>query len=130
MEGVNCVTKHLRVGQNTSVPPSGGIEVVEAPVHISNVAVVDPETKKPTRVGYRFETVEKNGETKTVKVRLRQGLRKGAVMTEVQTADTTAAPKVDPAPEARSTARRSRLPCSPSSTTATSCRSPAWSRSS
>lgn len=38
-------------------------------MHISNVAVVDPETEKPTRVGYRFEEVEEDGETKTVKVR-------------------------------------------------------------
>jgi large subunit ribosomal protein L24 len=69
VEGVNRVTKHLRAGQNNQGSTEGGLQVVEAPVHISNVAVVDPETKKPTRVGYRFETVEKNGETKTVKVR-------------------------------------------------------------
>lgn len=69
VEGVNRVTKHLRAGQNNNGSTEGGLQVVEAPVHISNVAVVDPETKKPTRVGYRFETVEKNGESKTVKVR-------------------------------------------------------------
>ena len=69
VEGVNRVTKHLRAGQTNNGSTEGGLQVVEAPVHISNVAVVDPETKKPTRVGYRFETVEKNGETKTVKVR-------------------------------------------------------------
>jgi large subunit ribosomal protein L24 len=69
VEGVNRVTKHLRAGQNNNGSTEGGLQVVEAPVHVSNVAVVDPETKKPTRVGYRFETVEKNGETKTVKVR-------------------------------------------------------------
>ena len=69
VEGVNRVTRHLRAGQNNNGSTEGGIQVVEAPVHISNVAVVDPETKKPTRVGYRFETVEKNGESKTVKVR-------------------------------------------------------------
>ena len=69
VEGVNRVSKHLRAGQNNNGSTEGGIQFVEAPVHISNVAVVDPETKKPTRVGYRFETVEKNGESKTVKVR-------------------------------------------------------------
>lgn len=69
VEGVNRVTKHLRAGQNNNGSTEGGLQVVEAPVHISNVAVVDPETKKPSRVGYRFETVEKNGESKTVKVR-------------------------------------------------------------
>ena len=69
VEGVNRVTKHLRAGQDNNGSTEGGRQVAEAPIHISNVAVVDPETKKPTRVGYRFETVEKNGETKTVKVR-------------------------------------------------------------
>ncbi|MFC7401077.1 50S ribosomal protein L24 [Citricoccus sp. GCM10030269] len=69
VEGVNRVTKHLRAGQNNNGSTEGGLQVVEAPVHVSNVAVVDPETKKPTRVGYRFETVEKNGESKAVKVR-------------------------------------------------------------
>jgi large subunit ribosomal protein L24 len=63
------VTKHLRAGQDNNGSTEGGRQVAEAPIHISNVAVVDPETKKPTRVGYRFETVEKNGESKTVKVR-------------------------------------------------------------
>ncbi|WBL17744.1 MULTISPECIES: 50S ribosomal protein L24 [Citricoccus] len=69
VEGVNRVTKHLRAGQDNNGSTEGGLQVVEAPLHISNVAVVDPETKKPTRVGYRFETVEKNGVEKTVKVR-------------------------------------------------------------
>ena len=69
VEGVNRVTKHLRAGQNNDGSTEGGLQVVEAPIHVSNVAVVDPETKKPTRVGYRFETVEKDGESKTVKVR-------------------------------------------------------------
>ena len=69
VEGVNRVTKHLRAGQDNNGSTEGGLQVVEAPIHISNVAVVDPETKKPTRVGYRFETVEKDGVSKTVKVR-------------------------------------------------------------
>ena len=68
VEGVNRITKHTRAGGDRGVN-TGGIQVQEAPIHVSNVMVVDPETKKPTRVGYRFETVEKNGESKTVKVR-------------------------------------------------------------
>ena len=36
---------------------------------MSNVALVDPETKKPTRVGFRKETVTKDGAEKTVRVR-------------------------------------------------------------
>lgn len=39
-------------------------------MHISNVAVVDPETKKPTRVGYRTETVERDGRERVVRVRI------------------------------------------------------------
>ena len=41
----------------------------EAPIHISNVQLVDPKTKKPTRVGFKEEVVEKNGVKKTVRVR-------------------------------------------------------------
>jgi large subunit ribosomal protein L24 len=37
------------------------------------VAVVDAETKKPTRVGYRTETVERNGRERTVRVRVAKG---------------------------------------------------------
>ena len=51
--GINVVTKHTRVGQTERGSKTGGIEKVEAPIHVSNVAVVDPETKKPTRVGFR-----------------------------------------------------------------------------
>ncbi|MBC9944290.1 50S ribosomal protein L24 [Leucobacter sp. cx-328] len=69
VEGVNFVTKHTRVGQSERGTKEGGIETVEAPIHVSNVAVVDPETKKPTRVGFRVEEVEKNGVKKTVRVR-------------------------------------------------------------
>jgi large subunit ribosomal protein L24 len=69
VEGVNYITKHTRVGQTDRGAKTGGIETVEAPIHISNVAVVDPSTKKPTRVGYRVETVTKNGATKSVRVR-------------------------------------------------------------
>ena len=69
VEGVNFVTKHLRVGQTQRGTKTGGIETHEAPIHVSNVALVDPETKKPTRVGFRIETVEKNGVKRTVRVR-------------------------------------------------------------
>ena len=69
VEGVNRVTKHLRAGQDNNGSTEGGLQVVEAPIHISNVALVDPKTKKPTRVGFREETVEKDGVKKTVRVR-------------------------------------------------------------
>lgn len=61
VEGVNFVTRHSRVGQSQRGAKTGGIETFEAPIHVSNVALVDPETKKPTRVGFRTEEVEENG---------------------------------------------------------------------
>ena len=69
VEGVNFVTKHVRVGQTQRGTKTGGIETHEAPIHVSNVALVDPDSKKPTRVGFRTETVEKNGVKRTVRVR-------------------------------------------------------------
>ncbi|MGJ9404155.1 50S ribosomal protein L24 [Arthrobacter sp. KK5.5] len=69
VEGINRVTKHTKAGQTERGTKTGGIEVVEAPIHVSNVAIVDPESKKPTRVGFRVETATKNGVEKTVRVR-------------------------------------------------------------
>ena len=69
VEGINFVTKHVRVGQTQRGSKTGGIEQMEAPIHVSNVALVDPKTKKPTRVGFRLEEVEKNGVKKTVRIR-------------------------------------------------------------
>ncbi|WP_396643206.1 50S ribosomal protein L24 [Microbacterium sp.] len=69
VQGVNYVTKHSRVGQTQRGTKTGGIETLEAPIHISNVALVDPETKKPTRVGHRVEERTKDGVKRTVRVR-------------------------------------------------------------
>ena len=69
VEGVNYVTKHSRVGQTQRGTKTGGIETVEASIHISNVALVDPSTKKPTRVGHRVEEQTKDGVKRTVRVR-------------------------------------------------------------
>ena len=68
VEGVKIVTKHNKANPMTGV--AGGIEKVEAPIHVSNVAIVDPETKKPTRVGFRLETEEINSKTRTKRVRV------------------------------------------------------------
>ena len=73
VEGVNTVKKHTKVGQSSKGSKTGGIEIVEAPLHVSNVAIVDPETKKPTRVGYRQEIVEKDGRERTVRIRVAKG---------------------------------------------------------
>ena len=47
VEGLNMVTKHAKPNAKN---PQGGREQVEAPIHISNLNVVDPKTGKPTRV--------------------------------------------------------------------------------
>ncbi|WP_460800035.1 50S ribosomal protein L24 [Microbacterium sp. GXF0217] len=69
VEGVNYVTKHTRVGQTQRGTKTGGIETIEAPIHISNVQVIDPSSKKPTRVGHRVEEQTKDGVKRTVRVR-------------------------------------------------------------
>lgn len=69
VQGINMVTKHVKAGQTARGTTTGGIETVESPIHVSNVALVDPKTKKATRVGFRTETVTKNGVAKTVRVR-------------------------------------------------------------
>ena len=51
VEGVNMVSKsHKPSAKN----PQGGIVKTEAPIHISNLNVVDPKTGKPTRIGRRL----------------------------------------------------------------------------
>jgi large subunit ribosomal protein L24 len=70
VEGVNRVKKHTKVGQSQRGAKTGGIITAEAPIHISNVQLVDPETKRPTRIGIRVEQVERDGKTKTVRVRV------------------------------------------------------------
>jgi large subunit ribosomal protein L24 len=49
--GVNVATRHKKPSQAN---PQGGLEKVEAPMHVSKVAIADPKTGKATRV--RFET--------------------------------------------------------------------------
>ena len=51
VEGLNMVQRHTRP---TQVDPQGGIKNKEAPLHVSNVALVDSKGK-PTRVGFRME---------------------------------------------------------------------------
>ena len=70
VEGVQRVTKHVKAGQTQRGTRTGGIETVEAPIHISNVMAVDPKSKKPTRVGYREEKVKRDGRMKTMRVRI------------------------------------------------------------
>ncbi len=65
VEGVNIVTKHTKAGQTDKGASTGGIITQEAPIHISNVALVDPSTKKPTKVGFKLATAKDGKVTKT-----------------------------------------------------------------
>jgi large subunit ribosomal protein L24 len=60
VEGVNRIRRHTKVGTSTRGAKTGGIITQEAPVHISNVMLVDPETGRPTRVGFRQDDAGKN----------------------------------------------------------------------
>ena len=54
VEGVNIVKKHVKGNGQTA----GSINEVEAPIHAPNVMIIDPKTKKPTRIGH---SVNKDG---------------------------------------------------------------------
>jgi large subunit ribosomal protein L24 len=50
VQGVNVVKRHTR----PSATSAGGIIEKEMPIHVSNVALIDPDTNKPTRVGFKL----------------------------------------------------------------------------
>jgi large subunit ribosomal protein L24 len=52
VEGVNMVSKHTKPSAKN---PQGGIVKKEAPIHISNIALVDAKSKETTKVGFRTE---------------------------------------------------------------------------
>jgi len=64
VEGLNMQTKHQKPNRANQ---TGGITRREAPMHISNVMYLHKD--KPTRIGYKFESVESGGNTKMVKKR-------------------------------------------------------------
>jgi large subunit ribosomal protein L24 len=68
VEGVNRIKKHTAQSANERGASSGGIVTQEAPIHVSNVMVVDSDGK-PTRVGYRVD--EETG--KRVRISKRNG---------------------------------------------------------
>jgi large subunit ribosomal protein L24 len=68
VEGVNRIKKHTPVSTTQRGARSGGIVTQEAPIHVSNVMVVDSDGK-PTRIGYRVD--EETG--KRVRISKRNG---------------------------------------------------------
>jgi large subunit ribosomal protein L24 len=54
VQGVNMIRKNTKVDyQGQRGAKEGGIVTQEAPIHVSNVQLIDPDSKKPTRAGYR-----------------------------------------------------------------------------
>ena len=65
VEGANMVSRHTKPN---AANPNGGIIKKEAPIHVSNLMVVDPKSGKPTRVGR-----QKNAEGKSVRIAKKSG---------------------------------------------------------
>ena len=61
VDGVNVVKKHMKPSRTNE---TGGILEVEAPIHASNVMIIDPKTKKRTRIGH---TIEKDKKVRVAK---------------------------------------------------------------
>lgn len=56
VEGVNIVSKSTKPSAKN---PQGGIQKVEAPIHISNISLIDPKSKKPTRIAVKRDGKKK-----------------------------------------------------------------------
>ncbi len=56
VEGINMIKKHVKPNGQTA----GSIVEMEAPIHASNVMIIDPKTKKVTRVGHTKDKKGKN----------------------------------------------------------------------
>ena len=52
VEGANIITKHVKPSAQNE---NGGIIKVEAPIHVSNVMILDPKTKKRTRIAHEID---------------------------------------------------------------------------
>ncbi len=105
VEGLNFITKHVRVGQSDRGTKTGGIETREAPIHVSNVQLVNPDTKQPARVGFTVATdaVGKTTRTRYFKDSRRVPVKKAAAKKSDAKSETAAADEVvvnDEAPKA------------------------------
>ena len=65
VEGLNMISKHTKPH---SKAPQGGIIKKEAPIHISNLMLIDPASGKPTRIGKRL-----NQKNKLVRYSIKSG---------------------------------------------------------
>lgn len=65
IEGVNIIKRHTRPGQKN---PQGGIVQREAPIHVSNVMLIDPKSNQVTRVGMKVVKDETTGKKRRMRV--------------------------------------------------------------
>jgi large subunit ribosomal protein L24 len=65
IEGVNLRKRHTKPNQKN---PQGGIVEKEAPIHVSNVMIIDPKTNEPTRIGKQIIIDEKTGKKKRARI--------------------------------------------------------------
>lgn len=72
VEGVNVQKRHEKVKRNTKQGGAGIIEVA-APIHVSNVQLIDPKSDKPTRIGVKRNDAGKN---------VRYAIKSGTVLTK------------------------------------------------
>ena len=69
VEGANMVTKHVKPNAGNE---NGGIIKVEAPIHASNVMIIDPKTKKRTRIAH---SVDEKGNKNRISVKSKEILK-------------------------------------------------------
>ena len=65
VEGINLRKRHTKANSEN---PQGGILEKEAPIHSSNVMILDPKSNEPTRIGARIILDEKTGKKKIARV--------------------------------------------------------------
>ncbi len=69
VEGINIVTKHVKPNAQNE---TGGIVKIEAPIHVSNVMILDPKTKKRTRIAHE---IDENGKKYRISVKSKERLK-------------------------------------------------------
>ncbi len=68
VEGINMITKHVKPNAQNE---QGGIIKMEAPIHASNVMMIDPKTKKRTRIAHE---IDENGKKHRISVKSKERL--------------------------------------------------------
>lgn len=65
IEGVNLRKRHTKANQKN---PQGGIIEKEAPIHVSNIMLLDPKSNEPTKIGSKIIIDDKTGKKKSVRL--------------------------------------------------------------